>query len=229
MTVEPASTRANRINSDSLDWSYIGISVAVGHSTCARRARRRSTAHSPSTRTDGRRWPALRQPGRVDLRGPRQCLRVDILPDVRHFAISNGYGEDPIVLERLVRGFDFPRSDADDQNPVPLRHEFGGLWVCHFHLFGRLLKHGRQFRMPAVRAGQRPVFARNDPLNIFGRQRQQTLPIAAAHCCKEILHNLDILLSAHEISPFPYTSDRVMSVIQPISTPSCCSITEGIL
>src|ERR1700685_378139 len=43
MTVEPASTRANRINSDSLDWSYIGISFTVGHSTSARRARRRST------------------------------------------------------------------------------------------------------------------------------------------------------------------------------------------
>src|ERR1700722_20601018 len=39
MTVEPASTRANRINSDSLDWSYIGISVTVGHSMRARRAR----------------------------------------------------------------------------------------------------------------------------------------------------------------------------------------------
>src|SRR5882724_5839935 len=37
MTVEPASTRANRINSDSLDWSYIGISVTVWHSTSARR------------------------------------------------------------------------------------------------------------------------------------------------------------------------------------------------
>src|SRR5450755_115386 len=48
MTVEPASTRANRINSDSLDWSYIGISVAVWHSTGARRARQRSKAHSPS-------------------------------------------------------------------------------------------------------------------------------------------------------------------------------------
>src|ERR1017187_9261347 len=32
MTVEPASTRANRINSDSFDWSYIGISFAVGRS-----------------------------------------------------------------------------------------------------------------------------------------------------------------------------------------------------
>jgi hypothetical protein len=34
-------------------------------------------------------------------------------------------------------------------------------------------------------------------LNIFGRQRQQTLPIAAAHCCKKILHNLDILMCAY--------------------------------
>jgi hypothetical protein len=32
--------------------------------------------------------------------------------------------------------------------------------------------------VPAVRAGQRPVLARNDPLNIFGRQRQQTLLIS---------------------------------------------------
>ena len=37
MTVEPASTRANRINSDSLDGSYIGISLMVGHSTSAAR------------------------------------------------------------------------------------------------------------------------------------------------------------------------------------------------
>src|SRR6202011_2004779 len=79
-------------------------------------------------RQDGRRWPALRQPGRVHLRGPRQCLRVDILPDVRQFSISNGNGEDPIVLERLIRGFDFPLSEADDQNPVSLRYVFRGCW-----------------------------------------------------------------------------------------------------
>jgi WD40-like Beta Propeller Repeat len=65
---------------------------------------------------------------RVHLRGPRQCLRVDILPDVRHFAISNGNGEDPIVLERPIRGYDSSPSEADDQNPVSLRYEFGGLW-----------------------------------------------------------------------------------------------------
>ena len=65
---------------------------------------------------------------RGHLGGPRQCLRVDILLDVRHFAISNGNVKDPLVLERLIRGFDFPRSDADDQNPVSLRYEFGGLW-----------------------------------------------------------------------------------------------------
>jgi hypothetical protein len=39
---------------------------------------------------------------RGHLGGPRQCLRVDILPDVRQFAISYGNGEDPMVLERLV-------------------------------------------------------------------------------------------------------------------------------
>ena len=90
-------------------------------------------------RPDGRRWPALRKPGRVHLRGPREGLRVDILPDLRQLAISNGDVEDPIVLERLIRGFDFPRSDADDQNPVSLRHELGRRWVCRFNLFGRLL------------------------------------------------------------------------------------------
>ncbi len=36
--MEPTSTRANRINSDSLDWSYIGISFTVEHSASARRA-----------------------------------------------------------------------------------------------------------------------------------------------------------------------------------------------
>src|SRR5580700_8237616 len=35
MTVEPAFTRANRINSDSLDWSYIGTSITVGISKSA--------------------------------------------------------------------------------------------------------------------------------------------------------------------------------------------------
>lgn len=42
--------------------------------------------------------------------GPRQCKRVDVLPDVRHFVISNRNGEDPICftnpgccLGRLLR------------------------------------------------------------------------------------------------------------------------------
>jgi hypothetical protein len=77
---------------------------------------------------------------RGHLGGPRQCLRVDILPDVRQFAISNGNGEDPMVLERPIRGFDSPRSEADDQNPVSLRYELGGLWVRSFHRFVSLLK-----------------------------------------------------------------------------------------
>src|SRR6185437_409224 len=89
-------------------------------------------------------------------------------------------------------------SDADDQNPVSLRDEFGGRWVCRFYLFGRLLKHSRQFRVPTVGAGQRPALARNDPLNIFSNQREQTLLVDAAYRRKKLLHNLDVLLSAHK-------------------------------
>src|SRR4249920_381912 len=123
MTMEPASTRANRINSDSMDWSYIGISLTVGHPTSVRRARRRPTALSPyswalrgslcGSDVDGRGRGA-----RVHLGGPRHGLRVDVLPNVRHLAASNGDGEDPIVLERPIRRCDFPRRGADHQNPI---------------------------------------------------------------------------------------------------------------
>src|SRR5580693_6403050 len=74
------------------------------------------------------------------LGGPRQCLRVDILTDVRQFAILNRNVENPVVLERPVCGFDSPSSAADDQNPVPLRYELGGFWVRSFHRFVSLLK-----------------------------------------------------------------------------------------
>src|SRR6202041_3943082 len=102
------------------------------------------------------------------LGGLRQGLRVDILTDVRHFAISSGNGEDPMVLECFIRGLDSPGSEADDQNPVSLRYELGGFWVRSFHRLVSLLEHIRQSRVPSVRACQRPVLARNDPLNIFG-------------------------------------------------------------
>ena len=64
---------------------------------------------------------------RGHLGGPRQCLRVDILPDARQFAMSNGNDEDPVVLERLIRRFDSPRSEADAYNPVSLGYELRGL------------------------------------------------------------------------------------------------------
>jgi len=64
--------------------------------------------------------------------------------------------------------------------------------------------------MPAVRAGQRPVLARNDPLNIFGRQRQQTFLIAAAECCKKILHNLDALRLGERL----YTDSRPRLLVE---------------
>src|ERR1700721_190315 len=141
MTVEPASTRANRINSDSLDWSYIGISFTVG--------------------------PALRRPGRVHLRGPRQCLRVDVFPDVGQFAVPDRDGEDPVILERLVRGFDLSLREADDQDPVSLRYELPG-FRGRFYRLGCRLKQIRQPGVSVAHSGQRPVLARDDPLDVFG-------------------------------------------------------------
>src|SRR5689334_9556274 len=99
MTTEPASIRANRINSDSLDWLYIAISFTVGHSTSARRTRGDLRLIQRLSRIDGRRSPPLRRPGRVHLRGPRQCLRIDVFPDVGQSAVPDRDGEDPVVLE----------------------------------------------------------------------------------------------------------------------------------
>jgi hypothetical protein len=82
----------------------------------------------------------------------------------------------------------FPVATPMTRTRSPCATNSGGFGYFSFHLFGRLLKYSRQFRVPAVRAGQRPALARNDPLNIFGNQRQQILLIVAAHCCKEILH-----------------------------------------
>jgi integrase len=48
--------------------------------------------------------------------------------ELRHLAASNGDGENPVVPERPIRGLNFSPGDADDQNPVSLRHVFGGLW-----------------------------------------------------------------------------------------------------
>ena len=72
------------------------------------------------------RCPALEPGARGSLGGPSQCLRVDILPDDRQFAISKGNGEDPMVLPGPIRGFDSARSEADNQNSVSLRYELGG-------------------------------------------------------------------------------------------------------
>src|SRR5690606_9234513 len=36
----------------------------------------------------------------IHLRGPHQCLRVDVLPDAREPAVTDRDGEDPVVLER---------------------------------------------------------------------------------------------------------------------------------
>jgi hypothetical protein len=67
-------------------------------------------------------------------------LRIDILTDLLHFAVSNRNGEDPMILKRPVRGFDLPRSKSDDENPIPLRYELGRLRVGSFDRFVRFLK-----------------------------------------------------------------------------------------
>src|SRR4051794_34369718 len=110
MTVEPASTRANRISSDNLGWSYIKTSL----------------------------WLGIRR-----VRGPRQRLRVDVLPDLHQLAVLDSNGEDEIILERLVRGFDLSLGKSDDQNPISLRYIFGGLGIGKRNLLGCLFKRGR--------------------------------------------------------------------------------------
>lgn len=59
---------------------------------------------------------------RRHLGGPGQCLGIDILPDSRHFTVTKGNDEDPIVPERPVCGLDFPRGDADNEDPVSIPH-----------------------------------------------------------------------------------------------------------
>ena len=147
-------------------------------------------------RPDGRTWPALRQPGRVHLRGPRQCLRVDIFPDARQSAVPDRDGEYPVVLERLVRGLDLPRSETDDQYPVSLCYKFPG-FRRRFYRLGCRLKHICQTGVSTARSSQRPVLTRNDPLDVFGDQRQQGLSVAAADRGEEVLHGLDVLFNAH--------------------------------
>src|SRR6202051_323433 len=100
-------------------------------------------------------------------------------------------------LNGLFVALIFPVATPTTRTRSPCAMNLGGLWEGSFHLFGCLLKHIHQSRVPAVRAGQRPVLARNDPLNIFGSHRKQTLLIAAAECRKKILHNLDIVFDAH--------------------------------
>src|SRR3954447_25606973 len=78
---------------------------------------------------------------------------------------------------------------------VALRNEFGGLGKRSLQL-GRQVQQVGKFRVPAVRAGQRPVRARNGPLGAIVRQGSQTPLVAAANSRKEVLDSLDIRLRA---------------------------------
>jgi hypothetical protein len=57
-------------------------------------------------------------------------------------------------------------------------------------------------------ACQRPVLARNGPLDVFGGQHQQTLLDAAANSGKEVFHDLDVLLGVHSSFSLLLGSDR---------------------
>ncbi len=145
---------------------------------------------------------ALRRAGRVFLRSPRQGLGVNVLPDLRQLSVLNGDIEDPIVLERLARGFDFPCCDADDQDPVSLPDVLPGLRGS-FDLFEGLAEQVPHAWMPAMRSGQRPVLTRDDPLDVRSDQSQQTVPVAAADGGEEILYGLNVFVGIHTTSPFP--------------------------
>src|SRR6266700_791470 len=98
--------------------------------------------HSPRSadsdcRDETARW--VRAAGSRPSRRPAPVLACRHTHGYSSLAISNGNGEDPMVLERPIRGFDSPPSGADDQNPVALRYEVGGLRVRSFHRFVSLL------------------------------------------------------------------------------------------
>ncbi len=82
-----------------------------------------------------------------------------------------------------------------------LRYKLRRLWVCHLYFFGRSLQHTFQPGVAAVRTGQGPVLAWNNPLDIFGDQGQHPFLIAAGYCCNEMLYNLHIVPDAHRNSP----------------------------
>jgi hypothetical protein len=119
-------------------------------------------------------------------------------------------GEDPVVHKRLVRSFDLSLREADDQDPVSLRYELPG-FRGRFYRLGCRLKQIRQPGVSVARSGQRPVLARNDPLDVFGDQRQQSLSVAAADRGEEVLHGLDVFLNTHGSFSISLGWDRARS------------------
>ncbi len=127
---------------------------------------------------------------RVHLGGPRQCLRVDILPDVRHLAISDGKVKDEMVFERLICGFDSPLSEdtVADRLLLPLEQiledeatpslaacvhqhatlvELAQLDGCEPELFGQI-RHGSGRVLVVARQKDDPVAALDDRIGSQG-------------------------------------------------------------
>ncbi len=118
MMVEPASTRANRINSDCLPWSYIGISFPLGiRRACAARDGEPRLIHL-RRRTAGCGRPALRWCGRVPVsQWARHRHRSASSRAVRRSFRTPGDGRE-MGAARVINLQPAPRSSASLREPA---------------------------------------------------------------------------------------------------------------
>ena len=142
----------------------------------ARRARGRSTGDPPSAPT---RWPQMASatPARTRPSArPAPGLACRYTPGSSSPCRSRTVmSKTQSSLNDLFVALIFPVATPTTRTRSPCATNSGGFGYVVSTSSDAFLKHSRQFRAPAVRAGQRPVLARNDPLNIFGSQRQQIL------------------------------------------------------
>jgi hypothetical protein len=106
MTGDPENDPSDRTLARPEIWCHADVSLLI----VTQRVHWRSCTHRdpPIQIVETKQRHGSRPKARGRLGGPRQYLRVDILPDVHQFAIFNGDVEDPMVHEGLIRGFDFP-------------------------------------------------------------------------------------------------------------------------
>jgi hypothetical protein len=104
MTVAPASTLEKRINSASLDWSYMRSSSRLD----IRRAYDLQGSDTRFIRRGRRRKPprpALHWRECFPSSSPRQRLHVNVRPDVRQLAVPEGRSKNEMVLGSCSQAF----------------------------------------------------------------------------------------------------------------------------